>query len=1050
MPPVFALRSDSNKIDVTHPQTLGELLDTNGLSGRLNDVALYNWGTLVPVEINRALVELVGCARPETDPLASLLDPALGPKPFIHKPEPWKPAAPLALDTEHTVQVRRRFPAPAVSIRKLTRWFLPSSGTCEAEYVLEGVASSADKVDFEVHAHGYHSLSPQGGQVACDTDATEAGSTHLLRRRKCYEVADRRPPAVAQKLPDWKGESEATQGVLKREGTGTFIHHGCAPYDVLVRYYKDDRDNAAKILLAPFAPRWKPVKGADPELDEDTLSVSWELQGDHGKLKRGQLVVWDKDDNVVFFAPLDEQQLRTRKRYEFLKDARKTWDKAAIRRDQLPYRVQLQAHSDEDEPLGLALAVMPTQVRAFDYAQVQFIAFNVKPGTKPRVPGPGIDYLGDADPDVDIQKRCDVMKDAIRLAAADGHVRPEENVLKLFMAPEFYFRGKDGGYPVEKLWDVTRQLRQETDKPEYADWLFVFGSAIGYLPHEELDAVTGAPTGTPLTHGGEGQVHAVLLDADTTGVDDVLTVTLSRPPDTTWKVRGVGKNHALKGVATTLTPDEYQLTVDGKSGLAPGPVVLSEPVAWIDTVDQTGACTEVVVNSRVCSRIFIPSSGAAPAAPWKLRTGPEEDDIKGCVPLGAGRYRLTLANKKAGFASGSAELVEPKSTEIFNVVMVQKGWPAPLLSQGLKGAAVYKEYVSAIDFVGPNSHNANAWFDATGLGRRIEVHGATDRLALPTEGSTDVPAASPNRVGLGATWLNRPNRVGSEINLSGDGGGSVVTVDGVTLGLEVCLDHAMNRLDLFYHGGNSPVPPFGPQAPGAVAGDPRVQVQLIPSFGMSIGRGKLCTWKGAPRPGLVFNVDGQRCASVARVTDGAYSCDDHPAMHATVPGLCTHDKELRWCVGCNKTRSAPGDCPTHGPTEARHLCGYAWQRWQCGVGGCTNTMPCLVHPYPPAPPPLGFNWCLKCSKEFPMGPPCPTCGGPPAPCPESYKVGTTCSKHAPALPQRCNAPLVSMGQSIATVGGPTQVNSSHDPAFFDEGGHVLVYPAQVLPRPDVF
>lgn len=67
-------------------------------------------------------------------------------------------------------------------------------------------------------------------------------------------------------------------------------------------------------------------------------------------------------------------------------------------------------------------------------------------------------------------------------------------------------------------------------------------------------------------------------------------------------------------------------------------------------------------------------------------------------------------------------------------------------------------------------------------------------------------------------------------------GGCIFTIDGVTIGVEVCLDHnassrkpSAGRLE---HAGN-------------------IQLQLIPSYGMSIN--KLRTIKG----GVVFNVDGQ-------------------------------------------------------------------------------------------------------------------------------------------------------------------------------------------------
>src|SRR5262249_53704848 len=71
-------------------------------------------------------------------------------------------------------------------------------------------------------------------------------------------------------------------------------------------------------------------------------------------------------------------------------------------------------------------------------------------------------------------------------------------------------------------------------------------------------------------------------------------------------------------------------------------------------------------------------------------------------------------------------------------------------------------------------------------------------------------------------------------------GGCILTVDGITVGVEVCLDHIARRVE----GG-----PKGRLAPYA----DKVQLQLIPSFGMTIKNGLFCM-----NGGVVFNVDGRR------------------------------------------------------------------------------------------------------------------------------------------------------------------------------------------------
>jgi hypothetical protein len=189
---------------------------------------------------------------------------------------------------------------------------------------------------------------------------------------------------------------------------------------------------------------------------------------------------------------------------------------------------------------------------------------------------------------------------------------------------------------------------------------------------------------------------------------------------------------------------------------------------------------------------------------------------------------------------------------------------AGLGPKGLKAAVVFKEYVSWIDFLGSNF--AKPEFNAPGGGGRlIVIDGVTDRMVLPTDGSRDTLGANPNlppAPTTGTIWHDSngaEHRVGSEINVSGEGGGSVVTIDGITFGIEVCLDHLAKRLDNLYR--NS-----------ANAGDPKVQILLIPSWGMTIGAAPCNTVPNA----VLFNVDGSRTESAARLNDGVNACDNHP------------------------------------------------------------------------------------------------------------------------------------------------------------------------------
>jgi hypothetical protein len=101
-----------------------------------------------------------------------------------------------------------------------------------------------------------------------------------------------------------------------------------------------------------------------------------------------------------------------------------------------------------------------------------------------------VQYSGHVDDLKDMKIRADQMIKAIEWAY--GAIEPvhnkDENILKIFMAPEFYFRGRYGAYPPDVVSEIMPYLRKEgrTGKHIYKDWLFVFGTAISAV----IDAET--------------------------------------------------------------------------------------------------------------------------------------------------------------------------------------------------------------------------------------------------------------------------------------------------------------------------------------------------------------------------------------------------------------------------------------------------------------------------------------------------------------------------------------------------------------------------------
>ncbi len=82
---VFAALSEATDVVPKANDTLASILATEPHCQDAitwQEVALCNWGSDDPAEVNRALAEVIGCREPDADdPSRSVLDPALGPKP---------------------------------------------------------------------------------------------------------------------------------------------------------------------------------------------------------------------------------------------------------------------------------------------------------------------------------------------------------------------------------------------------------------------------------------------------------------------------------------------------------------------------------------------------------------------------------------------------------------------------------------------------------------------------------------------------------------------------------------------------------------------------------------------------------------------------------------------------------------------------------------------------------------------------------------------------------------------------------------------------------
>lgn len=113
------------------------------------------------------------------------------------------------------------------------------------------------------------------------------------------------------------------------------------------------------------------------------------------------------------------------------------------------------------------------------YSSVQCIASEI--GTTNE--GKSYDVL--TDEKKDLNERCNFVQALIEEAGKSEHINNNHDCLKVFMLPEFFFRGPKGGYSLESSQEIVNNLRKMVNSPEYKDWLFVFGTTVAYSKNLE-------------------------------------------------------------------------------------------------------------------------------------------------------------------------------------------------------------------------------------------------------------------------------------------------------------------------------------------------------------------------------------------------------------------------------------------------------------------------------------------------------------------------------------------------------------------------------------
>lgn len=126
------------------------------------------------------------------------------------------------------------------------------------------------------------------------------------------------------------------------------------------------------------------------------------------------------------------------------------------------------------------------------YKNIQFIGYEISTAPKNAVFENAViksgEYVGIDNISEDIQQRCNLMMNAI-LTAENKRTVPEKDneTLKLFMSPEFFFRGPNGAYAMDDLQKIISLLQDMIKDEVWKDWMFVFGSSIGSSIPDQSD-----------------------------------------------------------------------------------------------------------------------------------------------------------------------------------------------------------------------------------------------------------------------------------------------------------------------------------------------------------------------------------------------------------------------------------------------------------------------------------------------------------------------------------------------------------------------------------
>jgi hypothetical protein len=392
----------------------------------------------------------------------------------------------------------------------------------------------------------------------------------------------------------------------------------------------------------------------------------------------------------------------------------------------------------------------------------------------------------------DIAARIALVKTVLEEAYTGAST--DTSTLKLFMMPEFFFRGKSGAYSLPDAELVVSSLQELVkESPKWKDWLFVFGSIISMAD----------PNRTMI----EQEVYNTVLIqkggfTDSSKAWETATIVLkefkSRIDFIKEKNLFLSEDVVLERVFHPLTENQYRLEKMLRKMLITGDESFSRaPIS------------------------FTPSELAL----WKKEKGKVVSKINGST------------SDKQDFLKSFIDVNQRRRNPVYGLVeKYLKG--QDLLTESHYQTEQYLQLMLADPKLKITSPKV-----IEGLDRQLKT--LKDRKILLSKLEQPVQRLTLPEYNLIANFLKSQKNLAeqllserSEVQAHLYDVSSVFDfksrgIDGITFGLEVCLDHAKEKL--------------------ARSKDlPAIDIQLVPSCGMSIEGGSTVARLG----GYIFNCDG--------------------------------------------------------------------------------------------------------------------------------------------------------------------------------------------------